>query len=1066
LSETGRLTILKRARQFYRWHWYAAVAPVLLLLVFVVLRTREVLFFTGPAWVLPLGNTLFIGLISFSVLGLYLKQVKKIGSWQVLLLVNGFFIYGLAALIAGWSALHGGQNLAITIHNLGALLAAVSLSCGSIVLILNNTSTLKPQGRFRSYVVLGLTLTLMLVLTVLAFLKVLPPFFPAGSPPTFLRQVIIIVTDVLFIKSTVIIYIVYFRSKVTFVFWYASGLLMITLGLMALPFILDLGDPLTWLGRLLQYIGCLYLGIAVFTLVKETRSKQNPVTLVLEEYLAQSKVNYQLLVDSLNDAVILVDNWGRILSWNQAAVTIFGYSRSRSLGTNVADIIVNEWTHNDFRPDLMTLLGITEGASGPQSPLERLGKRQNGQVFPCELVATRGQTGAFSRDVSTFTLVIRDLTERKKSQDALEASEARFRLALSSAPVSIAAQDINQRYLWSYNQSRHPLSTVIGQTDYDIFTEEDADRLQTFKRRVLETGLAIREQLWLTDNFQKRFIDLYLEPIRDANRVITGIGIAMVDLTQMKNAEDALRINNERLRLISETGRLLMTSEKPEKTIQSIAGKVMRHLDCDCFFNFLKSKAGAKIYLNAYGGVSVNEANKLGSPDYDNSLCGEVIKGGKRVISCNIQENGDSRLQLIRLLGVKAYACFPLQINQETLGTLSFGTRQRTTFSDNELDLMSAVTNQVALALERELSAQSLQQQEEMFRSLAENSPDVIFRFDMDDRILYLNPAGLKYTKQGEQPYLGKTIDEVNFPPNFIESWRSRRLELLTHHKPLIIEYTDTEKEEEIFYQTLLAPEFSTDGSVKSFISSTRNITDLKRVEKLKDEFIGMVSHELKTPLTVIIGSLAVAKTKGLPVEQANELITDAAIYADDLVVIVDNLLELSRFQSQRLTIQTEPTDLGAIARTVVQKLKNKSSKHHLVVDISTNTARINIDKIRIERVLYNLVENAIKYSPSGGQIRVFNHWQAGKMIVGVSDQGFGIAENDIAKLFHSFERIEAYEKHIIPGLGLGLRVCRILVEAHGGKIWVESVAGKGSTFYFSVPLSPSETGGPVTQPF
>jgi len=214
-----------------------------------------------------------------------------------------------------------------------------------------------------------------------------------------------------------------------------------------------------------------------------------------------------------------------------------------------------------------------------------------------------------------------------------------------------------------------------------------------------------------------------------------------------------------------------------------------------------------------------------------------------------------------------------------------------------------------------------------------------------------------------------------------------------------------------------------------------------------------MVSHELKTPLTVIVGSLAVAKTEGLPVQQVNELISDAAQYADDLVIIVDNLLELSRFQSNRLAIQTELSDLGLIAQKVTQKLKNKSYKHSISVEIPIYSTSVKIDPIRIESVLYNLIENAIKYSPSGGKIKVFQQIEQDVVIVGVNDQGLGIAPDDIARLFHSFERIEAYEKHVIPGLGLGLRVCRILVEAHGGKIWVESTINQGSTFYFTLPL-------------
>ena len=144
-----------------------------------------------------------------------------------------------------------------------------------------------------------------------------------------------------------------------------------------------------------------------------------------------------------------------------------------------------------------------------------------------------------------------------------------------------------------------------------------------------------------------------------------------------------------------------------------------------------------------------------------------------------------------------------------------------------------------------------------------------------------------------------------------------------------------------------------------------------KKMEALKDEFIGMVSHELKTPLTIIIGALNVAETEGITPEQAKELIHDAATSAEALAAMVDNLLELSRHQSNRLSLQTKPTQIEPVVRVVVQKLQSQSPVHHLTIDIPSDLPAAMIDPIRIERVLHNLVENAIKYSPKGGEVKI-----------------------------------------------------------------------------------------------
>ncbi len=254
-------------------------------------------------------------------------------------------------------------------------------------------------------------------------------------------------------------------------------------------------------------------------------------------------------------------------------------------------------------------------------------------------------------------------------------------------------------------------------------------------------------------------------------------------------------------------------------------------------------------------------------------------------------------------------------------------------------------------------------------------------------------------------------------------------------------------------FQVSTTPMFDRNGRVTGSVHIARDITQRKKAEQLKDEFIGMVSHELRTPLTVIIGALAVARSEGVSADESAELIQNAATGADALASLIDNLLELSRYQSDRLNLNSEKVNLGKVAECVVQKLRGKSPRHKLVASIPDSLPGVVIDRVRIERVLMNLVENAIKYSPRGGEVEVFALEHESHVVIGVRDQGIGISKADQSRLFQRFERLQAKERHAIPGLGLGLRVCRILVEAHGGRIWVESAPGQGATFYFTVPL-------------
>ncbi len=236
-------------------------------------------------------------------------------------------------------------------------------------------------------------------------------------------------------------------------------------------------------------------------------------------------------------------------------------------------------------------------------------------------------------------------------------------------------------------------------------------------------------------------------------------------------------------------------------------------------------------------------------------------------------------------------------------------------------------------------------------------------------------------------------------------------------------------------------------------LSMFTDITERKKIDVLKDDFIGMVSHELKTPLTVVIGSLHTSQIRGIAADEKRQLLDEALASADNLADILDNLLELSRFQANRVELQKEKTDIGQVATSTVNRLRGRSGIHRLTLDIPSNLPQAHVDQIRVARLLHNLVDNAIKYSPGGGEVKIFARHENSRLVVGVKDQGSGISIEDQAKLFDRFQRLDKTGTGT-PGVGLGLHVCRLLVEAHGGRIWVESQAGGGATFRFTLPVA------------
>jgi PAS domain S-box-containing protein len=248
------------------------------------------------------------------------------------------------------------------------------------------------------------------------------------------------------------------------------------------------------------------------------------------------------------------------------------------------------------------------------------------------------------------------------------------------------------------------------------------------------------------------------------------------------------------------------------------------------------------------------------------------------------------------------------------------------------------------------------------------------------------------------------------------------------------------------------APIRDSDGNAIGVVLVFRDITERKKMEQQKDEFIGMVSHEIKTPLTIIMGALSVVNKEQLWNEEVKELLQDAVYGAEALANIVDNLLELSRYQADRLYLKTEQADIRQISQDIIRRVLARDNLHSIIVDMADRLPTIMADPLRVDRIISNLVENAIKYS-DGGEIKIFARLDGENIFVGVDDMGPGISPEDQIKLFQPFERLGVKLNTSIQGTGLGLRVCRILVEAHGGKIWVESKKGKGSTFCFTLPI-------------
>jgi len=350
---------------------------------------------------------------------------------------------------------------------------------------------------------------------------------------------------------------------------------------------------------------------------------------------------------------------------------------------------------------------------------------------------------------------------------------------------------------------------------------------------------------------------------------------------------------------------------------------------------------------------------------------------------------------------------------------------------------------------ERKQAEEALKSSRDYLKKLTDSMWDAVFSVKMPERVIEWANDSFKLTGYEPEESIGKTTQFLYPDESGFFTFGDKLKSAIAEGKDVL----DTEqllkrKNGEVFPAEITTTFFREKGEVIRVTSIIRDITERKKLEQLKDDFISLVSHELRSPLTVITGAVNTALTEGerLSAEETRQLLKDAALEAESLSHLLGNLLELSRMQANRLLLYAEAISVKKVIQGTVKEIKRQSSAHQFVVDLPRKLPPVYADELRLERILYNLLENAVKYSPQGGEIRVSVRPEEEHLVIGVRDQGIGISLADQAKLFGPFQRLEDSRLDGVGGAGLGLLVCRRLVEAHGGRIWLESEPGRGST--------------------
>jgi len=395
------------------------------------------------------------------------------------------------------------------------------------------------------------------------------------------------------------------------------------------------------------------------------------------------------------------------------------------------------------------------------------------------------------------------------------------------------------------------------------------------------------------------------------------------------------------------------------------------------------------------------------------------------------------------------------QIRQGTAAIArgDLGHRLSLTASD-ELETLAPECNH--MAAQPQTSYGQIAEEQNRIMAAIEASRDAIWVSDADGRVIVVNSAMEHLLGQDREELLGRTCYEMlqlHDPTGVSICDRACSFLASPPNSGRIEGYVSAQRGAiwaEISYGWVTDP----DGRITGGVHIVHDLTEHKEIERLKDEFISTVSHELRTPLNHIKGFATTLLQTDVVWDAVaqRDFLGSISHEADRLTNLVDKILHLSRLEAEGLPMDREWWQVSDIVDGALRRRRNMTTHRTVMLELEPDLPAIFVDGREIEVVLMDLIENAVKYSEPGTSITISAGLQDHAIMFCVADQGLGIAGEQLERIFERFYRVES-ERHRAPGTGLGLAICKRIVEAHGGRIWVESVLGSGSRFFFSLPL-------------
>jgi len=410
-------------------------------------------------------------------------------------------------------------------------------------------------------------------------------------------------------------------------------------------------------------------------------------------------------------------------------------------------------------------------------------------------------------------------------------------------------------------------------------------------------------------------------------------------------------------------------------------------------------------------------------------------------------------------LALSQVVALPLVIEDKLIGAIYIFRTSGGAFSANDRALLAAFADQAAIAVRNAELYQQAGEEREALSAIIENSAEGVLILDEAGRVQVFNRALAHMTGWDEQQALGRPASEVlalrdrqgaPVPLPAADARRTSAAEARAYVEGDVVRRSGPP----VSVGVTATPLYDGEGNLARVILNVVDITRFRQAEELKSTFVSVVSHELKTPVALIKGYAETLRREDADWDRqtVQESLGVIAEEADHLAHLIDNLLEASRIQAGGLKLEPTDVHLPRLAEKVIAGFRTQTAIHKFELDFGPDFPSVWGDPERLGEVLSNLVSNAVKYSPDGGTIWVGGRADQTGVTVYVADEGIGIAPEDQERIFDRFYRVDSGLRRRTEGTGLGLYLVKAIIEAHGGRVWIESMPGKGSIFMFTLP--------------